>query len=56
MSVNTRLLYKLTNILKSFCLCYSLKKVVFSTKDLKCIEKLIRSDVKVEENYAKTFK
>ena len=26
MSVNTRLLYKLTNILKSFCLCYSLKK------------------------------
>ena len=28
----------------------------FNTKDLKCIEKLIRSDVKVEENYAKTFK
>ena len=36
MPINTRLLYKLTNILKSFCLCYSLKKVVFSTKDLLC--------------------
>ena len=36
-------------------MCYSLKKVVFSTKDLLCIEKVFRSDDRESTIFKRSF-